>query len=135
DGSAIVGTRLSRRRAIAATGGGAAAAVLVGCGGGSSSSGSSGTGGGGGTTSKVAKAEDTTKQAKRGGTIKDRSTADPSTMDVQQPIAPLNFPARHIYSTLVAEKPGYLEPEKFELGPDLAESGEYSPDGLQITMK
>src|SRR5207244_7599159 len=74
-------------------------------------------------------------QANPDGPTKDRSTADPGTMDAQQPIAPLNFPARHIYSTRVAEKPCYLEPEKFEHGPDLMESWETSPDGLQITMK
>src|SRR5438874_7770279 len=127
--SRVLSGRTSRRRAIAATGASAfGAALLVACGGGND------------TESKrkntlVTEAEDTFKEAKRGGTIKDRNTADPSTQDVHQPIAPLNFSARHAYSTLVVEKPGYLGPEKFELGPDLAESWESSPDGLEITLK
>ena len=129
----VLARRIARRRAIAATGGlGAAAAFLAACGGG----GDNGAGGnGGGSSSLVTEAEDTTKEAVRGGILKDRATADPSTMDVHQPIAPLNFTARHVYSTLVASKPGYLEPETFELQGDLAESWETSGDGLQITMK
>jgi peptide/nickel transport system substrate-binding protein len=124
--------RLSRRRTLAATGGATlAAAFLAACGGGDS-----------GTESKtedksslVTKPVDTVKEAKRGGTIKDRMTADVSTMDVHQPIAPLNFPARHVYSTLIRQKAGYLQPSTFEMGPDFAESWEIAPDGLQITMK
>jgi peptide/nickel transport system substrate-binding protein len=120
---------------LALTGGAtAASALLAACGGGSKSdSGSNGSTKD--SSGLVTQPEDTTKQAKRGGSIKDRQTADPSTLDPQQPIAPLNFTARHVYSTLVAEKPGYLGPEKFELGGDLAQSWESSPDGLQITMK
>jgi peptide/nickel transport system substrate-binding protein len=132
----IINGRTSRRRVLAATGGSAlGAALLAACGG--SDSGSSGGGGSGGNKapSAVAKAEDTSKLAKRGGIIKDRNTADPPTYDVQQAIAPLNFPARHTYSTLLVEKPGYLESEKFQLAGDLAESWEVSPDGLQVTMK
>jgi peptide/nickel transport system substrate-binding protein len=127
--SRVLSGRTSRRRAIAATGASAlGAAFLAACGGGNDTESKA-------KNTLVTEAEDTFKEAKRGGTIKDRNTADPSTQDVQQPIAPLNFTARHTYSTLVVEKPGYLGPEKFELGPDLAESWESSPDGLQITMK
>ena len=97
--SRLLSERASRRRALAATGGSAlAAAFLAACGGNSTeeSKGKS-------KSSLVTVVEDTFKQAKRGGTIKDRNTADPSTMDAHQPIAPLNFTARHAYSTLVAE--------------------------------
>src|SRR4051812_32840769 len=99
-------SRTTRRRAILGTGGAAlGAAFLAACG----SSGSDAKNGTSSDGSKlVATVADTTKQAKRGGTIKDRVTADPPTYDVQQAIAPLNFTARHVYSTLVAEKPGYL---------------------------
>jgi len=42
----------------------------------------------------------------------------------------------HIYARLVAERPGYLAPAEFkELDPELAESWEWSPDRLQLTLK
>src|SRR5690348_6137241 len=92
--SRLLGNRIGRRRVLAATGATAlGAAFLEACGGSDSGSNGSGNGGSqGGNSSAVAKAEDTTKQAKRGGIIKDRNTADPPTYDVQQAIAPLNFP-------------------------------------------
>src|SRR5262245_13110195 len=75
----------------------------------------------------------TTKQATRGGVLKDRGAADTSTLHIANPISPLNPPAKQVYSTLVREKPGYLEPSKSELVPDIAESWETSPDGLTVT--
>ena len=127
--SKVLNQRIGRRRALATTGATAAgAALLAACG-----------GGGGGkevdTTSLVTPAEDTTKQAKRGGTIKDRWSADTPTLDIATAIAPLNTLARHTYSTFVREKPGYLKPSAGEITSDVAESWEVSPDGLQITMK
>lgn len=68
--------------------------------------------------------------------MKDRTTADISSMDVQQPIAPLNYPAKHVYSTLTRLKAPYLQADTtFELSPDFAESWEVAPDGLTITFK
>src|SRR5947208_1212938 len=130
--SSLTKHRLNRRRALAASGGGIAAAVLLAaCGGGSGDSGSQAN-----KSSLVVKTEDSVKQAKRGGTLKDRLLGDVPSMDVQQPIAPLNTPAKHVYSTLVRQKAPHLqEPSTFEMSPDLAESWETSPDGLQITMK
>ena len=134
--SRILSGRVSRRRAIAATGGSAAAALLLAaCG---SSSGGSSSGSGGTKEDKssiVVKPVDSTKEAKRGGTIKDKTNADITSMDVQQPMAPLNLPARHVYSTLVRQKAGYIQGTSSELSPDFAQSWETSPDGLQITMK
>ena len=128
----ITQQRISRRRALATTGASAAAAAfLAACGGGDSG----GSETGGDATGLVTKPVDTTNQAKRGGTIKDRVAADTSTLDPIGPVAPLNSPARHIYSTLVRQKAGYLEPMTFDLSPDVAESWEYSPDRLAITLK
>ena len=129
--SSVTEGRLSRRRALAASAAGMSAALLLAaCGGGDSGGESEGD-----KTSLVTKPVDTIKEAKRGGILKDRTNADISSMDVHQPLAPLNTTARHVYSTLVRQKSGYLTPAPFEMGPDFAESWEISPDGLQITMK
>src|SRR5437868_1906444 len=134
--SQVLDKRIGRRRALAATGATAlGAAFLAACGGGSNSGDSGGGGSSKDVSSLVVKPSDSFKEAKRGGIIKDRNTADPPTYDAHQAIAPLNFPARHVYSTLLVEKPGYLGPEKFELGGDIAESWEQSPDGLTVNLK
>ena len=89
---------------MGATGSAAVAAAFLAACGGSSDSGGDGASGSG----LLSKAEDTSSKAVRGGVMKDRTYADPSSMDVQSPIAPLNNVARHVYSTLVSAKPGYL---------------------------
>jgi peptide/nickel transport system substrate-binding protein len=131
-------SRISRRKALAATGvTTAAAAFLAACG--SDDDGDSGGGDGGGSggkTTLATKTEDTIKEAKRGGILKDRTNADISSMDAQQPIAPLNYPAKHVYSTLTRLKAPYLQADTtFELSPDFAQSWEVAPDGLSITFK
>jgi peptide/nickel transport system substrate-binding protein len=114
----------------------AAAAFLAACGGDDDGDGGSSSGGGGEKKTLAIKTEDSVKEAKRGGTIKDRTNADVSSMDVQQPIAPLNYPGKHVYSTLLRLKAPYLQADTtFELSPDLAQSWEIAPDGLSITMK
>jgi peptide/nickel transport system substrate-binding protein len=123
-------SRVGRRRLLLTSGGSATAALLLAaCG--------KGDGGGdsGGSSGLVVQPEDTTKQATRGGTIRDRHNADASTLDIANPVAPLNRPAQQAYSTLVRQKPGFLSPSKLDLEGDLAESWEWSNDGLQITMK
>jgi ABC-type transport system substrate-binding protein len=129
---------VTRRRAIAVTGGSAAAAAfLAACGGGDDSSSSSGgSTGSSGSNSIVTKTEDATKDAKAGGTLKDRTQADVSSMDAQMPISPLNAPAKHVYNTLVRLKAPHLQdPALLEMSPDLAQSWEVAPDGMTITMK
>jgi ABC-type transport system substrate-binding protein len=117
---------------LAATGGGVAgAALLAACGSGSSSSG----GTSGASNSLVAQPVDSLKEAKRGGTLKDRAFADPPTLDITTPNNPITIFCYNVYSMLVSFKPGYMKPSENEIGPDLAESWEYSPDGLQITLK
>jgi peptide/nickel transport system substrate-binding protein len=129
--SRVLDQRLQRRRALAVTSGTAlGAALLAACGGGDSSG-----GGNGDSSSLVTKPVDTSKEAKRGGVMRDRVAADTSTLDPIGPVAPLNPPARHAYSTLVRQKAGFQEPATSELSPDVAESWEYSPDRLTITLK
>jgi len=127
------GRQINRRRAIAATGGAtAAAALMVACG-------SSGSGGGSaGSNAKnslVADPVDTTKQAKRGGVIKDRDFGDPPSLDTIQATVSWNPFGPAVYSWLVQFEPGYLKPTENNVIPDIAESWETSPDGLTITMK
>src|SRR6266508_1749738 len=80
----LVGQRLSRRRALIATSGAAAAAAfLAACGGGSSDKGEGGKATGETGSSLLAKIEDTSKDAKRGGTMKWMSPSEPLHFDGQ----------------------------------------------------
>src|SRR6266550_651164 len=104
----LVGRRLTRRRALGATAGaGFAAAILAACGSSGSSSSSSKS-----ASSLVTQPEDTSKQAKRGGVLKSRNSADPATLDPAGAVAPLNLTVENVYSTLVREKPGFLKPSQ-----------------------
>jgi peptide/nickel transport system substrate-binding protein len=112
------------------TGGVAAgAALLAACAGGDSGGGDSA------ANRLVAEPVDTVKEARRGGTMKDRGFADPPTLDVANANNPWNTPGFCVYSALVMQSTGYLKTGERELVPDIAESWEISPDGLQITMK
>lgn len=127
--SRILTQRVKRRRAVALTAGSAAAAAfLAACGGGSSDE-------GGDKSSLVTQPVDSFKSAKRGGTLKDRAPSEPNTLDIGGAVAPLNLIAKNAYSMLMTEKPGYLEASKDEMVGDLAESFEFSPDGLTLTFK
>jgi ABC-type transport system substrate-binding protein len=120
--------RLSRRRLLATASAAASALFLAACSGDES-------GGTGDKSGLISQPEDTTRQANRGGLMKDRTFGDPPTLDIFTANNPLNAVDPHCYSTLVQFKPGYLKPPEVEVIPDLAESWESSPDGLQITMK
>jgi ABC-type transport system substrate-binding protein len=52
-----------------------------------------------------------------------------------QPLASLNFQARNVYGTLLKEEPGHLGPAQSKIIGDLAQSWEFSPDKLTLTMK
>ena len=127
-----LGYRIGRRRALMSAGGAAAAAAfLAACGGGSDGA----DGNGGGSSSLITKPRDTFAQAKRGGVLKNHVEAEPRSLDPVNPQADLNDTVAEVYSTLLTEKPGKLEPSAYVLQGQLAESWEVSDDGLQITMK
>jgi ABC-type transport system substrate-binding protein len=123
--------RLTRRRALAATASAAAAAAfLAACG---SDSGSSG--GDGDATGLLVKPVDTSKQAKRGGTLKRSTNSDPAGLDPHGGGASVAQFYEIAYSRLFSYKSGYMEASKSEFEGAIAESWEWSPDRLQITAK
>ena len=124
--------RIGRRRFVAMSGAlGAAGFLLAACG----SGGGNKTTGGAGASGLVTKAVDTTKQAKRGGVLKDRTFGDPSSLDGLEPQSPWNAIGPMVYSALVKFEPGYLMPTESKVVPDLAASWEFAPDGLSIIFK
>jgi len=88
-------------------------------------------------TGLISKPVDTSKQAKRGGVSKFYFGSESAAFDIHLGgAAPLNVPRSMVYSDFISEKPGYLGPPEYkEYIPDLAESWEWSPDGLQLTFK
>lgn len=122
--------RISRRRGLAATGAAAlGAAFLTACGGGEKG------GGEGGSSGLVVKAQDTSKQAKRGGSYKTSIATDAGTWDPYLRGAWFGTLGAVMFSRLTIVKPGLGEPTPGEVGGDLAESWEFTPDGLSVTFK
>jgi peptide/nickel transport system substrate-binding protein len=130
--SNVLNNRIGRRRAIVSTGAGAlGAAFLAACGGSDS-----GSGGDKKESNKLVQTPvDTSKQAKKGGVLKDRNFGDPPSLDVIQATVSWNPFGFGVYSSLVQPAPGYLKPAGEELLPDIAESWETSPDGMTLTLK
>ena len=121
--------RLNRRRLLQLGGGGlAAAALLAACG---------GDGDGGEQASGLLTIPgDTTKQAKRGGVWLDAHNADIQTFDPHFQSVPNQRLTQITYSRLMRAKPGHLAPAIWgETTGDLAQSWEFSPDKLQLTIK
>jgi peptide/nickel transport system substrate-binding protein len=128
--------RVNRRRLLQAGGTGiAAAAFLAACGGGNSDGGS-----GGGDKKDAAglltRPVDQTKDAKKGGTWLGTHNADIQTFDPHFQSVPNQALTQIVYSRLFKAKPGMLKPAIWgEVTGDLAQSYEYSPDKLSLTIK
>jgi peptide/nickel transport system substrate-binding protein len=130
--------RVNRRRLLQAGGTGVAAAAFLAACGGSDSAGSSDSGAGSGkdATGLLAKPADQTKDAKKGGTWLGTHNADIQTFDPHFQSVPNQALTQIVYSRLFKAKPGMLKPAVWgEVAGDLAESYEYSPDKLSLTIK
>jgi peptide/nickel transport system substrate-binding protein len=129
--SRTLNSRLSRRRALLAGGGSlAGAALLAACGGDDSN------GGGDRPTSElITPAEDTTDDAKRGGAYKLSWGQDFLTLDPHTTSAPSRYAVQWTYSKFLSVKPGYKQDPDGEVVGDLADSWEFSPDKLTLTLK
>ncbi|HLF77637.1 MAG TPA: ABC transporter substrate-binding protein [Dehalococcoidia bacterium] len=129
--SQVAVSRLSRRRAIAATGAGAlGAAFLAACGGGDGDEKPKEE-----VSGLVTKPVDTTKQAKRGGSLKFSVSADIPIFDPH--FLSLANAAQVLlnYNRLTRVKPGILQRSDGSIIGDAVESWEFSPDKLTVTMK
>jgi ABC-type transport system substrate-binding protein len=125
--STVLSRRLSRRRAIAATGSAAAAALfLAACGGDDE---------GGESVGLITKPEDTTKSAKKGGTLKLVQHADVPWLDPGMASQPASVLHPYVYSQMLRLEPGHMKSSEARPVPDIMESWEFSPDGLTMTMK
>ena len=128
--------RLSRRRALAAAGGVGASALalsLVGCGG---SSGDAKPGASNDKSGLLTAPEDTSKQAKSGGTLPWFVSSEPISLDPLTTSVGSIPQALWAYSRLLRFKPSTPgNNSKGELEGDTAESWEISQDGLQVTFK
>jgi peptide/nickel transport system substrate-binding protein len=128
----VARARLSRRKAIALSAGTAAgAALLAACGSDQGSDGAAKD-----KSGLITESVDRSKEAKQGGVLKWFQENEPAHLDIHTGLAPLNRPNQLTNSNLVNEKPSVLGPPEFsDVVPDLAESWEWSPDRLQLTMK
>ena len=133
----VLDRRFSRRRALAATGAGAlGAAFLAACGGGDDDGSDGGSGGAEKKTSGLlGKREDTSKQAKPGGTLMMTNPADPPHFDPHLLTLPAAAATSLIFNKLMQVKPGVLQISDGTMQGDIAESWEFSPDKLTLTMK
>jgi ABC-type transport system substrate-binding protein len=134
----VLGSRLSRRRALAATGGAAAAAAFLAACGGSDSGGSKGQKDASGLLSQPV---NTMAKATRGGTWPTTITADPPHFDSIGKYHTAAYAQNLMsYSVLADFKTTEVkaEGETYPLWgyeAEGAESWEFSPDGLQLTWK
>ena len=79
--------------------------------------------------------KDTSKSAKKGGSLSIRRSADVTHFDPNVPLGNSGVPTAMVFSRMVRLKPGLNKPPGTEYIGDLAESWEFSPDKLQVTFK
>jgi peptide/nickel transport system substrate-binding protein len=79
--------------------------------------------------------KDSSKSAKKGGTLSIRRSADVTHFDPNVPLGASGVPTAMVFSRLVRLKPGLNKPPGTEYMGDLMESWEFSPDKMQVTFK
>ena len=133
----ILDSRVSRRRGMAALGASAAAAAfLAACGGSDSGSGGKSDSGAGDKSGLITKPVDTTKSAKKGGTLKFFTGSEPAHLDVQMDQVAMNQHKNMVYGHFVNDKAGVLKPPTYEeVVGEMMQSWEWSPDRLTLTFK
>ncbi len=131
----LLAERATRRTALATTGSAIlAASWLVACGGGGSKS-EKPAAGPKDVSGLVSPSVDTTSKAKRGGVLK-RNTTNEGSLDPNLSVSGVSAFHELANARLVTLEEGHFNiPTGDVVAPDLAESWEYSPDRLQITMK
>jgi ABC-type transport system substrate-binding protein len=103
------------------------AALLAACGGGDGTETDS--------SGLVSRVEDSSKDAKRGGTHRIWNSADPASLDYHQGAgSPIRLVGSNVYSRLFEAKPGHAG-SAIEYVGSLVDSWEWSPDGTQMTAK
>lgn len=122
--------RLSRRRLLATGAVGAAAVFLTACGGSNSDSGA-----GNDSRKLLTKAKDSSKEAVRGGTLKLSMTADLATWEPHRPVVVNAQGPGAIFANLTERETRPLEPYTGDITGGIAESWEWSPDRLTLTLK
>ena len=127
----VTSHRLARRRLLTLAAMSAATAALAACGSGSPSRGS----GSKEAASLISKPVDETKTARRGGTYKSTLPYDIVNFDPHITEVTSRWPTLWAYSRLAIAKAGFMQDQGGEITGDLAESWEYSPDKLSLTMK
>jgi len=127
--------RVGRRRGLqAAALVGASAAFLAACGGDDEGTGTGGAGDSG-SNGLVTRVTDSTKEAKRGGVLNWFSATESPSFDLATANLSNNDKIILAYNTLLQVKPGVMKASDREVGGDLAQSWEWSPDLLTLTMK
>jgi peptide/nickel transport system substrate-binding protein len=122
--------RLNRRRLLAATGAAAlGGSFLAACGGGSNKGSA-----GGDISSLVAKPQDTSKDARKGGTLLASRIQDAFTFDPHLGLAG-SIGNTEVYSRLFKLKASYLKTGGWEFDGDMFESWEFSAEKLLLTAK
>ena len=131
----VMRQQIGRRRVLAATGAASLGAALLAACGGSSKDGRSGSGVKGDSSGLLIPAVDDTKSAQRGGTFKFYHPFDQQSLDPMFTSLPNQGPTTMAYSELWHYPGGYMKPSTGEIKGDIAESWEWSPDKMQLTVK
>jgi len=131
----VTNSRLGRRRLLLATGGGAAAAAfLAACGGSDSGGSSTASGKSKDTSGLLTDLVDDSKNVQRGGSNKFFLNADQQNLDPMFTSLPNQAVTNMVYTQFFYYPGGHLQANDGTIAGDGAESWEWSPDHMQVTL-